>query len=432
MKAPRYVLSGEEHYPGNWFLFDTYAGMRGLLPVGSTLWNWPESKINERWRHIPQSDLGGFSGSLGRAIGGVGGNAVKARLWAMKFLEGGSVLEEGIREDIFRHQTPQGGMILIHAVGRGSGAGMSAPFADFIFQKVLGGSSNLNLDIAVMGDRKIPDEMVYPTAAVYSLHYLLNSSAIHSILLVDNGLIKEHVEKVLQYDLKRRSTYECINAFLHEALMPLWVNLSHNEFFVPGVWRKNPDIADVRSALLQYQDSPDPKPTLSALGFARLPMHKVSDMSYEPERVLKDLVDEALRTVSIEVKREPKKPGEREGKIVARSYYAFLTAPPEFYSRVLNNQQKALVAMVNYLSSKLWWPLSQVRGELGPLKFARAEDLRLTVLLSGIEPKLLDEIAREGGLEEDTDGPKIAEVIRNLDEEQVVEMVAGLHWGRGA
>jgi hypothetical protein len=291
---------------------------------------------------------------------------------------------------------------------------MSQPIISYLHNRVLK-ESNLNLDIAIYGDQRDPAERVYPTAAVFALRHLLNLDALDTILLADNGWIQDHTSS--DPLLKGRGEMERINAFLHEALLPLWVNYRHPDFGVgDGIQRKIVDLSDVRNALVQYGRVP--QPTLAAVGFARL---STGDIRCPPEEVLRELVDTALGTLSCEVKMDLGK------RIRARTYYAILTAPRPFFSIFLKSDELALRKMAVYLSQKLSSPLTKVLGEVGLLKFDGSNNhsnnhVRLTVLISGIDPNLVHQAAKNCDLEENPDGPPIVEIIRSLSQEQVQDL----------
>lgn len=412
MRSPKYVPCDDAHYPGEWFLADTDPAMFGeLLANQKAPWHWREDILRSHWIAIPTSSLDSSSPRLQAAVGGVGGNTGAARVWAQDYLEKHAMEPGQLYYRITDELLVRAGMILAHAFGRGSGAGMAEPVWNFLYQSVMKGSSNLNLDLAILGDHRIPDENVYPLAPIHSLHYLLKSSVVHSVLLVDNGHIADHTKGDRTYN--GMNTSGRINAFLHEALLPLWVNLRHPDFSVSGFWRKNIDIADVRQALLQYPDVTKPsQPTLSALGFARLSVgNELASRKLDPETGFRKLMEEALSTLSIEVERNS------VGRIVASSFYAFLTGPPWVFDRYLGSRSDAIATMDAGLLAKLWTPDSEVRGELGVLQFPKARHVRLTVLLSGINPVPLQIIAKRANLEVDQNSfSSIAEVIRALDE----------------
>lgn len=447
MKSPDYIPDKPHkiaYFPGEWFLFDTDRDMRPLYSRPGRLWSFPEELVERRWFPIPQLDPKKERPDLRRALAGLGGHSVEARERAKDLIDSDSPERQALYLALTSNVEAWSAMVGFSCFHRGSGAGMAEPLIRLLNEQLLEGNSALNLHVAIFGDRGDSGELVYPQAAFYSLHHLLNCEVINGILLADNAFIEGHARHATTWSYSEK---ERVNHFIQEGLIPLLINIRHPDFDISDIARRNVDLAELRRGFLQYRNLT--YPPISAFGFASVPLSALGRNLLNPARLagygrktLPDLANLALQNTSVELGKgdetdETVADGTR--KIKARSFYAILSGPYAFYNdylrrqwgpirdQITNHLRRKLVAPEAELDERMGYPPAKVLGDTAALVFPESKDVRLSVFLSGVEPTLLRyiaEVAENLGFEYDRGGAPVADQIRNASEDVVQEVAA--------
>jgi hypothetical protein len=419
-------VASEEYYPVKWVGFDTHPDMTETLV---RKYRYPRERVENsllivdpipddealaRLKKGPSRTATALPrASLGLGASGIGGRPVMGRLTAeLKFHEqAGTESWNAYREAAQRMLYPGDILLTANSLTGGTGSGFAPYLVDFIANEVMA-TPRLALNLSVLPS---PREMVgrFPSSILCSLHFLLKNPGVSSVLLVDNGWF---------YDPERRSerpegihNMDGVNAWLREALGP--VLLSAVAMHSRTDLAKTMDAADMKVNLKPHNGLGMAE--LGAIALAMEPLPRL-DRHYTIDHFLSGLVQACLKRTSVEV-------GKEGGKIVASGLVAMVSAPPVFYERYLHSDAQYHGLLLEALRDQIQWRQGDDRRKMqvGFMSFPGLQQVRLTVLLAGVEvPRLTREVLNNQALPLDDlpPGDTQAERIRNIDSSKVMEL----------
>lgn len=373
-------------YPIRCFAIDTDPGLE--ISLVKAPWNWHDTQDIRiiplvtpeiMMQRISKKPLRGASDDGYKRPSGAGQFPFMGTLVAEEYLLKETEISKALQETLNERGFTRGALLIANSLTGGTGTGFAPAMPEF-FSKFFD-QPRIILNLSIVPEITLLNEKrgTFPANIVYGLFQLSRSKRVDAVILADNDVLSK------DYGCKGNADY---NSLLHEILASILLAPLH-EYDCPS-FGKTLDFADIQRALRPPRGFGLPElcalshASKSAPNWICLRLRSSKGRAIYVAEWLQSLVDSVVSKTNLTIKTTI-----GAVKAPVQSAVCVLSGPPQFFSRILENNNEYYYHLEAYGKQKI-----SPEFRLAFLQFPGMKRVNISLILSGITSLKLEKIYR--------------------------------------